>query len=27
GWTNECHGMYYSEGRYHLFFQKNGDFP
>ncbi|MDE6534103.1 MAG: GH32 C-terminal domain-containing protein [Muribaculaceae bacterium] len=27
GWTNECHGMYYSEGRYHLFFQKNGDGP
>ncbi len=27
GWTNECHGMYYSDGRYHLFFQKNGDGP
>ncbi len=26
-WTNECHGMYYSEGRYHLFFQKNADGP
>ncbi len=27
GWTNECHGMYYSDRRYHLFFQKNGDGP
>lgn len=27
GWTNECHGLYYSDGRYHLFFQKNGDGP
>lgn len=27
GWTNECHGMYRSDGRYHLFFQKNGDGP
>lgn len=27
GWTNECHGMYYSNGRYHLFFQKNADGP
>lgn len=27
GWTNECHGMTYSNGRYHLFFQKNGDGP
>lgn len=27
GWTNECHGMYYSDGRYHLFFQKNADGP
>lgn len=27
GWTNECHGMYYADGRYHLFFQKNGDGP
>lgn len=26
-WTNECHGMYYSDGRYHLFFQKNADGP
>ena len=27
GWTNECHGMAYSDGRYHLFFQKNGNGP
>lgn len=27
GWTNECHGMFYSDGRYHLFFQKNGNGP
>ncbi|MDE6007116.1 MAG: GH32 C-terminal domain-containing protein [Muribaculaceae bacterium] len=27
GWTNECHGMYFSDGRYHLFFQKNADGP
>lgn len=27
GWTNECHGMAYSAGRYHLFFQKNADGP
>ncbi|MDE7427039.1 MAG: GH32 C-terminal domain-containing protein [Muribaculaceae bacterium] len=27
GWTNECHGMFYSDGRYHLFFQKNADGP
>lgn len=27
GWTNECHGMYHSDGRYHLFFQKNADGP
>lgn len=27
GWTNECHGMAYSGGRYHLFFQKNADGP
>lgn len=27
GWTNECHGMIYSDGRYHLFFQKNADGP
>lgn len=26
-WTNECHGMVYSAGRYHLFFQKNADGP
>ena len=26
-WTNECHGMWFSEGRYHLFFQKNADGP
>lgn len=27
GWTNECHGLIYSDGRYHLLFQKNGDGP
>lgn len=27
GWTNECHGMYHSDGRYHLFFQKNANGP
>lgn len=27
GWTNECHGLIHSDGRYHLFFQKNGDGP
>lgn len=27
GWTNECHGMYHSDGRFHLFFQKNADGP
>lgn len=27
GWTNECHGMVYADGRYHLFFQKNADGP
>lgn len=27
GWTNECHGMWQSDGRYHLFFQKNADGP
>ena len=27
GWTNECHGMCYADGRYHLFFQKNADGP
>ncbi len=26
-WTNECHGMTYSDGRYHLFFQKNANGP
>jgi len=26
-WTNECHGMAYSGGRYHLFFQKNPNGP
>jgi len=26
-WTNECHGMIYSEGKYHLFFQKNANGP
>jgi len=26
-WTNECHGMTYSNGRYHVFFQKNGNGP
>lgn len=26
-WTNECHGMYFADGRYHLFFQKNADGP
>ncbi len=26
-WTNESHGLYYSGGRYHLFFQKNADGP
>ena len=26
-WTNECHGLYYSDGRYHLFFQKNANGP
>lgn len=27
GWTNECHGMVYSAGRYHVFFQKNANGP
>ena len=27
GWTNECHGMAYSDGRYHLYFQKNANGP
>ncbi|MDE7159482.1 MAG: GH32 C-terminal domain-containing protein [Muribaculaceae bacterium] len=26
-WTNECHGMTWSDGRYHLFFQKNANGP
>ena len=26
-WTNETHGMTYSNGRYHLFFQKNANGP
>lgn len=26
-WTNECHGLVYADGRYHLFFQKNADGP
>lgn len=26
-WTNESHGMTYSGGRYHIFFQKNGAGP
>lgn len=26
-WTNECHGMAYSNGNYHLFFQKNANGP
>lgn len=26
-WTNECHGMWFADGRYHLFFQKNADGP
>ena len=26
-WTNETHGMAYSGGRYHLFFQKNANGP
>lgn len=24
-WTNECHGLVYANGRYHLFSQKNGN--
>ena len=27
GWTNETHGMTYSDGRYHVFFQKNANGP
>ena len=26
-WTNESHGMIYSDGRYHVFFQKNPNGP
>lgn len=26
-WTNECHGLTYSDGRFHVFFQKNGNGP
>lgn len=26
-WTNECHGMVWADGRYHLFFQKNANGP
>lgn len=26
-WTNETHGMTYSNGKYHVFFQKNGNGP
>lgn len=26
-WMNESHGMVYANGRYHLFFQKNGNGP
>ncbi len=26
-WTNESHGMIYSNGRYHVFFQKNANGP
>lgn len=27
GWTNETHGMTYSDGKYHVFFQKNANGP
>ena len=27
GWTNESHGMTFSDGRYHVFFQKNANGP
>lgn len=27
GWTNESHGLIYSGGRYHVFFQKNANGP
>lgn len=26
-WTNECHGLVKYDGKYHLFFQKNGNGP
>lgn len=26
-WTNETHGMFYRDGKYHLFFQKNANGP
>lgn len=26
-WTNEPHGIYYLDGKYHLFYQKNGNGP
>ena len=27
GWTNECHGLTYYNGKYHVFFQKNANGP
>ena len=27
GWTNESHGLVFSDGRWHVFFQKNGNGP
>ena len=27
GWTNESHGLTYSDGKWHVFFQKNGNGP
>lgn len=27
GWTNESHGLCYQDGKYHVFFQKNGNGP
>ena len=27
GWTNECHCLTYSDGKYHVFFQKNANGP
>lgn len=27
GWTNECHGLIFSGGKYHVFFQKNANGP